>query len=90
MTINLNASANNNLIEQLTMPNALMPEIAISGNATSDNTATEKSIMSGGQPTVDDLKRLQANGFSTVINLRPAAEMAGNNEAEQVDAMGLD
>lgn len=45
-------------------------------------------ILSGGQPGADAWRRLAAQGFTTVINLRPA-EMNGRNEAAEVTAAGM-
>jgi uncharacterized protein (TIGR01244 family) len=84
MNSNINPSADNSLIEQVTMPNAMMPK-----TSTNQPSMEGKAIMSGGQPSAEDIKLLQSNGFSTVINLRPPAEMAGNDEAEQVKALGM-
>jgi uncharacterized protein (TIGR01244 family) len=84
MNSNLNGSINNSLIQKLSMPNAMMPS-----NSTTESSTIDRNIMSGGQPSIDDLKLLQTNGFSTVINLRPPAEMTGNDEAEQVKALGM-
>lgn len=46
-------------------------------------------ILSGGQPGADAWRRLAAQGVTTVINLRPAAEMNGRNEAAEVTAAGM-
>lgn len=46
-------------------------------------------ILSGGQPGPEAWRRLAANGVTTVINLRPAAEMNGRNEASEVTAEGM-
>ncbi|MDF1818638.1 MAG: sulfur transferase domain-containing protein [Immundisolibacteraceae bacterium] len=46
-------------------------------------------ILSGGQPTDEQLAEAQAKGFKTVINLRTAGEMQGSNEATIVRDLGM-
>ena len=46
-------------------------------------------ILSGGQPTDEQLAEAQAKGFKTVINLRTAGEMQGSKEAVIVRDLGM-
>ena len=46
-------------------------------------------ILTGGQPDSEAWGRLAADGVATVINLRPAAEMSGRDEASEVTAEGM-
>jgi uncharacterized protein (TIGR01244 family) len=46
-------------------------------------------LMTGGQPDAAAWKHLADEGVTTVINLRPADEMAGRDEAAEVVAAGL-
>ena len=46
-------------------------------------------ILSGGQPTYDQLKQVQHSGFKTVINLRPVSETGGDAEALAVRGLGM-
>lgn len=46
-------------------------------------------ILSGGQPTDEQLAEAQAKGFKTVINLRTAGEMQGSKEAAIVRDLGM-
>ena len=46
-------------------------------------------IVSGGQPTNQQLIEAQAKGFKTVINLRSAGEMQGSGEADLVRRLGM-
>ena len=46
-------------------------------------------LLTGGQPEAAAWKHLAADGVTTVINLRPADEMAGRDEAAEVTAAGL-
>lgn len=47
-------------------------------------------IISGGQPTDEQLKQAQRSGFKTVINLRPVAETRGESEAITVRGLGME
>lgn len=47
------------------------------------------TLVTGGQPAPDAWSALAAHGITTVVNLRPAVEMAGRNEAEEVSVAGL-
>lgn len=46
-------------------------------------------LLTGGQPEAAAWKHLAADGVTTVINLRPADEMAGRDEAAEVAAAGM-
>jgi len=46
-------------------------------------------LLTGGQPEAAAWKHLAAGGVTTVINLRPADEMAGRDEAAEVAAAGM-
>lgn len=47
------------------------------------------ALITGGQPEPDAWSKLAAQGVTTVVNLRPTAEMAGRDEAAEVAAAGL-
>lgn len=47
------------------------------------------NLISAGQPTEEDLKKLKANDFSHVINLRPASENIPFDEANTSKELGL-
>ena len=46
-------------------------------------------LITGGQPTADDFKAMAAAGLKHVINLRPATEDAGFDEAALVSQLGM-
>ena len=46
-------------------------------------------LLTGGQPEAGAWAGLAAHGVTTVINLRPQAEMAGRDEASEVEAAGM-
>jgi uncharacterized protein (TIGR01244 family) len=46
-------------------------------------------LITGGQPTADDFKTMAAAGLKHVINLRPATEDAGFDEAALAAKLGL-
>ena len=46
-------------------------------------------LLTGGQPEAGAWAGLAAHGVTTVINLRPKAEMAGRDEAAEVAAAGM-
>ncbi len=46
-------------------------------------------ILTGGQPTPEQLEALSAAGFRTVINLRQPSEPGVEGEAEKVAALGM-
>ncbi|MGN6527313.1 MAG: beta-lactamase hydrolase domain-containing protein [Burkholderiaceae bacterium] len=46
-------------------------------------------LLTGGQPAPADWAALEAQGVGMVVNLRPAAEMAGRNEAAEVAGAGM-
>lgn len=47
-------------------------------------------LLTGGQPTDEQLRAAAAAGYKTIINLRPAAEMPGVDESGLVDSLGMD
>lgn len=47
-------------------------------------------LLTGGQPTEEQLRAAAAAGYKTVINLRPGSEMAGIDESGLVDSLGMD
>ncbi|MDY6943447.1 MAG: protein tyrosine phosphatase family protein [Pseudomonadota bacterium] len=49
----------------------------------------ETGILTGGQPTAEQLDQAQAAGYKTIVNLRPAAEMKEWNEAQKVEQLGM-
>lgn len=46
-------------------------------------------LLTGGQPDAEAWSKLAADGVTTVINLRPAAELGERDEAAEVAAAGL-
>jgi uncharacterized protein (TIGR01244 family) len=48
-----------------------------------------EGLVTGGQPAPAEWAELKAQGVTTIINLRPPAEMAGRNEAAEVGATGM-
>ncbi|MFP7722247.1 TSUP family transporter [Lysobacter sp. A3-1-A15] len=48
------------------------------------------TLVAGGQPAPQAWDALRAQGITTVVNLRPEAEMDGRDERGEVDAAGLD
>ena len=46
-------------------------------------------VMTGGQPSEDDLRKLRDEGYGTVINLRLPEESAGFDEADLVEELGM-
>jgi len=46
-------------------------------------------VMTGGQPSEDDLIKLHQQGYGTVINLRLPAEFDDFDEAELVEGLGM-
>ncbi len=47
-------------------------------------------LFTAGQPSAQAWPALRQRGIGTVINLRPAGELAGRDEAAEVGALGLD
>ena len=50
----------------------------------------EPGIYSAGQPEPDDWRDIKEAGVSAVVNLRPASEQPGVDEAAAVRALGLE
>jgi uncharacterized protein (TIGR01244 family) len=48
-----------------------------------------EQVWTGGQPTLDHLARLKAEGVKVVINLRPHSEHNGDTEAAKAKELGL-
>jgi protein tyrosine phosphatase (PTP) superfamily phosphohydrolase (DUF442 family) len=46
-------------------------------------------VWTGGQPTLEHLAKLKAEGVDIIINLRPASEHTGEQEAAKVKELGL-
>lgn len=46
-------------------------------------------VWTGGQPTLDHLAKLKEAGVGSIINLRPASEHAGEQEAAKAQELGL-
>lgn len=73
---------------------AATPSIAAPGEPAAPQPATamkspRPGLLTGGQPASADWSRLAAGGVSTVINLRPRAELGERDEAAEVRAAGL-
>ena len=51
--------------------------------------APRDGLLTGGQPEPAAWQALAARGVTTVVNLRPEAELAGRDEASEVAAAGL-
>ena len=49
----------------------------------------EPDIQTGGQPSGDDLRQFKAQGYKTIINLRPPAEHPNFDEATLVESLGM-
>ena len=49
----------------------------------------DRSILTGGQPSRDDLARLKEEGYGVIINLRTSEESQDFNEAEEVEALSM-
>ena len=49
----------------------------------------QPTLITGGQPGADAWSTLRKQGVTTVVNLRPDAEMAGRDEAAEVRAAGM-
>ena len=48
-----------------------------------------QNVVTGGQPSIEDLKALKEQGVTNIINLRPVGEFDGFNEAEEAKKLGL-
>lgn len=59
---------------RIDIPNALMPR---------------PDILTGGQPTPQQLEQARQAGYRTLVNLRPATEMSEWNEEEKARQLGL-
>ncbi len=46
-------------------------------------------LLTGGQPTKEELAAVAAAGYRTVITLRPEEELAGRDERGEVEALGM-
>jgi|GEM_PF-4865016 len=55
-----------------------------------NSTQPEPGYVSGGQPSVDQLDAAAKVGVGRIINLRPASEDAGYDEAAKAAALGMD
>ncbi len=51
--------------------------------------APREGLYSAGQPAESDWAGIAARGVTTIINLRPASEMQGRDEASEVRAAGM-
>lgn len=67
-------SAESNSAVQYSMKNSAMPV---------------DDLITGGQPTVDDLKKMAKEGVTLVINLRTDGEFDGFNEKKLVNELGM-
>ena len=47
-------------------------------------------LLTGGQPTDEQIRAAAAAGYKTVINLRPGSEMGGVDESGLVESLGMD
>jgi uncharacterized protein (TIGR01244 family) len=52
-------------------------------------TLLEQRLITSGQPGIEDLDRLQAQGVTTVISLRTETETVGYDEAAEADKRGM-
>ncbi len=48
-----------------------------------------EGVVSGGQPTADQLARAAASGYKTVVNLRVPGERGADDEPAQVERLGM-
>ncbi len=67
--------ANTDFIEQLSLKNAK---------------SFSSLIITGGQPSVDDLTLLAKNGVKKIINLRPISEFSDFDEKAKVDSLTME
>ena len=51
--------------------------------------AMHADLMTGGQPSLDDLSRLKEDGFGVIVDLRTERESRGFDEAEEVGKLGM-
>lgn len=49
----------------------------------------EQRLITSGQPTIEDLNRLQAEGVTTIISLRTETENSGYDEVSEVTNLGM-
>lgn len=49
----------------------------------------EPDIQTGGQPSDEDLRQFKAQGYKTIINLRPPTEHPDFDEASLVESLGM-
>lgn len=49
----------------------------------------DDGILSGGQPSAEQLEQLAADGYRTVISLRTDGEAGSEGEQQQVEALGM-
>ena len=69
-------------------PSATTTETAVSSHVPNLKQPNER-LLTGGQPDAEAWNKLAADGVTTVINLRPRAELGARDEAAEVLAAGL-
>lgn len=78
----------------MTLPVLAVPPVATASDTSMQSLVPNlrqpnERLLTGGQPEAAAWKHLAAEGVTTVINLRPADEMAGRDEAAEVAAAGM-
>ncbi len=69
-------------------PPATTTETAVSSHVPNLKQPGDR-LLTGGQPDAEAWAKLAADGVTTVINLRPAAELGERDEAAEVTAAGM-
>jgi uncharacterized protein (TIGR01244 family) len=61
----------------------------LSGLSLTNPQLPESKVMTGGQPTTEDLELLRARGVTTVVSLRSEAEEVDFDEAAKAEELGM-
>ncbi len=67
----------------------LLSESELASLSLTNPQAVEGRVLTGGQPTPDDLAYLKGQGLGTVISLRGEGENIGYDEAAEAEKLGL-
>ncbi len=73
----------------LLAPASLANGDLVSALAMQNPQLVDSNVLTGGQPSLDDLSLLKSEGFGVVVNLRTSEEPQGFNEAEEVRQLGM-
>lgn len=72
------------------LPNAATADMALAPWVEIPNAKRAfPGILSGGQPSKNQLLEAKDKGFKTIINLRPSSETPGKDEAQTVNTLGM-